>query len=142
MLETTETTLEEEISGLVEDKAQASNILEQFKEGIQSTSTPKHIQIILKPRTLGTLNVNIKFINQSMHVDIYVDSDEIQKVLSTNLSEVEYLLNPDNSLNIDNINILKKQDKIIKENYDYKKQLFKKVTQENRILRTKPIFLM
>ena len=77
-----------------------------------------------------------------MHVDIYVDSDEIQKVLSTNLSEVEYLLNTDNSLNIDNINILKKQDKIIKENYDYKKQLFKKVTQENRILRTKPIFLM
>ena len=142
MLETTETTLEEEISGLVEDKAQASNILEQFKEGIQSTSTPKHIQIILKPRSLGTLNVNIKFINQSMHVDIYVDSDEIQKVLSANLSEVEYLLNPDNSLNIDNINILKKQDKIIKENYDYKKQLFKKETQENRILRTKPIFLM
>lgn len=143
ILETTKTTLEEEIRELVQDDAKASDILEQFKEGLQNTSTPKHIQIILKPRSLGTLNVNIKFINQSMHVDIYVDNDDIQKILSKNLSEIEYLLNPDSSINIDNINIIRKQDKSIKENYNYRRELLlNKINHNSRVLKTKPIFFM
>lgn len=142
ILEKQEASLEDEIANLVNDKSEASNILNQLKEGLQSTSTPKHIKIILKPRTLGTLNVNIKFINQSMHVDIYVDSDDIKNILLKNLSEVEYLLNPDNSLNIENINIIRKQDEAIKENFDYKKQLFKKMAQEYRVPKTRPIMFM
>ena len=86
------------------------NILKQIKEGLNSNSTSRNIQILLKPHTLGKVNFNLKFYNNTLHVNIFVENNITEEVLKQSLSEVAHIINSTGDINIGKINITKNDE--------------------------------
>ena len=134
-------TFEEELLKASESEELSDNILKQIDSGLKTSSTPRNMNIMLKPQQLGNVNVKIKFLPTGMHIEIIVDNDVTQDAIMNNLSKLEHIISPNNDLNIASINISQRKDIQIKEQQakEYSLELKK---QENIMnsKRVNPIF--
>ena len=85
-------------------------ILKQIKQCLSSNSATRNIQVMLKPHTLGKVNINFKFFNNALHVNVYVENSITEDALRQNLSQISEIINPNGLVKIEEINIKKISD--------------------------------
>lgn len=86
------------------------DILKQIKDGIKSSSTSHSMQIMLKPQSLGKVNLNVKFYNNALHLDVFVENSLTQEVLEKNIGAVLGQIATSDLVKIDRISIKKISD--------------------------------
>lgn len=103
-------------------------IFKQIKEGIRGSSTSRSMQFMLKPNHLGKVNLNLKFFNNAMHINVFVENDNVENLIKQNIEQIISTVNPTGTINIGSINVSKIEDiseKFSKEDseniIDYKK---------------------
>lgn len=85
-------------------------ILKQIKEGLNSNSTSRSIQVMLKPSTLGKVNINLKFFNNTLHINLFVENSLTEEVLKQNITQVLEMIDPSSLIKVEKVNIKKFSD--------------------------------
>ena len=103
-------------------EANQKEIFKQIKEGVRGNSATRSMQIMLKPHHLGKVNLNLKFFNNAMHINVFVENENVENLLRQNLEHLINSVNPAGTINIGSITISKIEDlleKNLKENSDH-----------------------
>lgn len=131
---------EENHSEIAKDK---HNLFKQIEDGITSSTTSKNINIMLKPKQLGTVNVNLKFINNALELNISVENTLVENTLKENLENLEKLFSSGNIVTINSVNIQTRTDEYDRRSLEKNKKSYSEFLKKNAIIKKQsPMFFI